>query len=96
MPKNPATEILKRWRAMDKALGDLEGLHIPSFARQWRVSTKTVRRDLAAFRALGQRVACERDEVGRTVWNYEPGVERLFVSNLPRRLRERLAGRGQT
>jgi hypothetical protein len=50
------------------------------------VSVKTVRRDLAAFRALGQRVVLwGRDEEGRTVWGYEPGVECLFVKNLRRR-----------
>jgi hypothetical protein len=53
MPKNASTDILKRWQAMDAALSG-EGLHAPTFARQFRVSEKTVRRDRAAFEALGR------------------------------------------
>src|SRR5262249_20903765 len=46
LPKNPSTAILRRWRAMDRRLGDqLDGLHVPSFAERWKVSTKTVYRD---------------------------------------------------
>jgi hypothetical protein len=51
MAKAQAGTVLKRWVALDEALA--HGLHVPTFARQRRVSTRTVRRDLAAFRALG-------------------------------------------
>jgi hypothetical protein len=91
MPKNPSTKILERWQAMDADLGSLEGLHVPSFARRWYVSTKTVHRDLAAFRALGQSVVCELYEGGRRyVWHYEGGVQWLFLSNLPQGVRREL------
>jgi hypothetical protein len=87
MPKNPSTIILRRWQAMDKALHDhLEGLHVLSFALGWKVSTKTVHRDLAAFRELGQLVQRGRTEDGRTIWTYERGVEYLFVRNFSPRV----------
>jgi hypothetical protein len=91
MPQNSSLEILKRWRAMDEALGDFPGLHIESFARDWGVSTRTVRRDLDAFKDLGQGVMHELDG-RRTVWHYEGGTEYLFVSNVPRRARYRPRG----
>src|SRR4051812_1480072 len=42
MPKNSSLKIVRRWVAMDHALG--VGLHIATFALRWGVSTKTVRR----------------------------------------------------
>jgi hypothetical protein len=96
MPKNSSSDILKRWKAMDAALGSLKGLSVAGFARQWKVSTKTVRRDLEAFREIGQRVIWERDDVGRCCWSYEGGVEWLFVSNVPWWARDRLRRLGET
>ncbi len=79
MPKNPAVEILRRWHAMDRALmSPSSGLNLARFADQWGVSVKTVRRDLEAFRELGQQMTCERDEGGRYCWFYEGGLARLF------------------
>ena len=77
--------MLKRWRAMDKALGDVDGLHIDSFARRYKVTTRTVKRDIAAFRSLGQSMEFERDEDRRYRWHYAEDVEWLFLANLPRR-----------
>lgn len=59
------------------------GLHVEAFARQWKVSTKTVYRDLEAFKELGQEMLCEKGEDGRYVWAYAAEVEPLFVKNLP-------------
>jgi hypothetical protein len=65
----------------------MNGLSVPLFARQWKVSTRTVHRDLDAFRQLGQRmklVYTGREtggEVREYVWTYEEGVEPLFVCN---------------
>lgn len=53
MPKNTTADILRRWREMDLLLWRWE-LHIPKFAKKWGVSEKTVYRDIAAFKALGQ------------------------------------------
>jgi len=52
--------------------------------------TRTVMRDLEAFRKLGQEVEWEKDEDGRYVWTYRVGIETLFVANLSESLRERL------
>lgn len=90
MPKTSAIRLLKRWRAMDRELGTIFGLHVKSFARDWKVSTRTVMRDLQAFRELGQQVEFERLEDRRYCWTYAAGGEWLFVANLPKRLRERL------
>lgn len=90
MPKNSSISILERWRAMDAALGRpnnagwVYGLNVDSFALTWGVSTKTIRRDLAAFKAMGRRTVCKRvdKEVDIYRWYYEAGVEPLFVCNL--------------
>jgi hypothetical protein len=62
------------------------GLHVPSFARKWRVSEKTVRRDLAAFAELGREawqlvieVSGQRDRP----WQYKPDVRPLFRHDPP-------------
>ncbi len=70
----------------------LYGLNVPGFARQWEVSTKTVHRDLAAFKQLGQRMVHKPTDDGSEVrdvcWHYEPGVEPLFLCNLSERVRK--------
>jgi hypothetical protein len=84
-----ALSVLKRWQAMDaELLPGRWGLHVERFARRWQVSTKTVRRDLAAFRELGQRMHLvytgqeTEGEVREYVWRYGKGVKPLFVRNL--------------
>ncbi len=85
---NATIDVLKRWRALDRDLGSYEGMHLPSFARRWKVSQRTIRRDLGAFAALGHAVVHERDEDNRTVWRYDFGVEMLFTSNISPRVRK--------
>ncbi len=88
MPKNSATTILRRWRAMDAALSSFKGLNIRKFARRQGTSEKTIHRDLKAFEALGQRIQPNLHEDG-CFWTYMPGVECIFVANLPEWSRER-------
>jgi len=79
MPKNSSLTILKRWQAMDHALLQ-EGLNVPNFARKWKVCTKTVYRDLAAFRALGRRT--KRTYLGEfreCWWAYASGINGVFT-----------------
>jgi hypothetical protein len=83
MPKNPAIEIMERWRAMDAALGDGNGLRVTDFAQRWNVSTKTVHRDLKTFGKLKGRRIFRNPEDGThhyDSWN----VEWLFTYNLGR------------
>jgi hypothetical protein len=94
MPKNSSTEVLRRWRDLDASLR-YGGILIPSFARRWHVSTKTIRRDLDAFRALGQRIKGTHDrEISEYYWSYEPGVVPLFTCNLDYRTSTLGPGRG--
>lgn len=71
---------------MDRALSR-NGLKLRPFAEQWGVNVKTVRRDIEAFRALGQRIELgyghERGRVLDT-WRYRSGVDPLFAANLPK------------
>jgi hypothetical protein len=79
MPKNPTTEILRRWRDMDLQLRSSYGLVIPRFARQWKVSEKTVRRDLAAFKELGLELVQDvREGEIHPMWHYARGHGPLF------------------
>jgi hypothetical protein len=87
MPKNPTSDILRRWRALDTALGGPLGLNVREFAQRYRVSTRTVQRDLEEFEVLGQSLKHRRDEDGNPRWFYDGG-EYLFVSNVPSRARE--------
>ena len=82
------TAILRRWVAMDAALSKL-GLELRPFAKQWDVSEKTIRRDLEAFRELGQDMTCDCESPsrrhGQYMWFYALGVDPLFTCNMPRR-----------
>jgi hypothetical protein len=79
MPKHTAVEILRRWQAMDAALFSYDGLNIARFARRWKVNIKTVRRDLEAFKELGQRMVCRSDDGGRWNWHYDGEVgDRIY------------------
>jgi hypothetical protein len=101
MAKNANIDILKRWRAMDQALSckaKTKGLHVESFAKAWNIDTRTVRRDLAVFKAIDQFVVqfkvVRRGEGGRWITSekrlkYRHGVERLFT---PIRRKEKRSG----
>ena len=76
---------MKRWKALDRELSDRNrGLHVPTFARQHRVTIRTVNRDLAAFNAIGQTTESER-LFGDTQYHstYCNGVDPLFLSSFP-------------
>lgn len=76
-------------------------MRVSYFAKRWKVSTKTVRRDLEAFRKLGQRMSSsqpgrptaeelEDPDHGGWVWRgyawrYKPGVDPLFTANSVRK-----------
>ena len=82
MPKNSTTDVLRRWRALDERLAGF-GLLTPTFAREWKVSERTIRRDLDAFRELDQVIVSEWDgEISEHRWLYGKGVVPLFVSTL--------------
>ena len=92
-----ALDTLNRWRNLDWCLAH-DGLHVPSFAVGWKVSQRTVHRDLAIFRAAGKRIehfrepslCCRRrgrpvEQPRRqvlTLRGYADRVEPLFLSSL--------------
>jgi len=91
-------ELLTRWIALDAELGSY-GLDKDEFARRFAVSEKTIQRDLAAFRELGQRITIKLDFLGEPrrlkdgamnegsprYRSIYDGVRPLFVVNLHRR-----------
>lgn len=87
MPKHSASDMLKRWVALDKALTDTQiggGLNLTKFAKQWNVDAKTIRRDLKLFRELGYPANLHMyDEMGRDIfrWSYRHGQRSMFTVN---------------
>jgi hypothetical protein len=94
MAKQPLTRMLERWIALDGELArtNSDGLDIGRFAYLWKVSVKTVRRDLKVL----ARVWCpvEREWNGWCkvyYWYYEglgtgdglfnPGAHRRYFRN---------------
>jgi hypothetical protein len=87
MPKNKSTEILERWQRLDYQLSRRR-LEIPAFAKQRKVSSKTVYRDLEAFKELGQDIfiADQEHVEGCLVinrWGYRRDCQRLFTWEPP-------------
>jgi hypothetical protein len=82
MPKNSSVTILKRWRAMDMTLNyrGAGGLNLAAFAKHHKVTVKTVRRDLEAFKALGQDMVQTDPIDGVRYWQYALGTNPLFLS----------------
>jgi hypothetical protein len=54
MAKRSAAHMLRRWFELDRLLASPTGLDVGEFASKWGVDEKTVRRDLKAFKELGQ------------------------------------------
>lgn len=77
-------KILRRWMDLDKELASRDGLELAFFAKRWKVSGKTVRRDLAAFRALGydnEYELASPPPFANYAWKYKPGVRCMFAKN---------------
>ena len=93
MAKNANLDILRRWQAIDYALSRPDGLHIESFAKKISVSTRTVRRDLEVFEAVGHPPEHKLDADGvRHIWQYQYLGDRMFACNLPPRPEKKGAG----
>jgi predicted DNA-binding transcriptional regulator YafY len=88
-----STLLLERWMDMDRLLAGPRGcLEVRSFADKWKVSARTVHRDLRMFRRLGRRteVLYPDEFADYKVYGqrYVKGVEPLFVDNLPNQRRQ--------
>ena len=58
-------------------------MHVPTFARQWKVCVRTVKRDLEAFEDMGKRLEFVRMQEGLCLWTYQDGVESVFMEPYP-------------
>jgi hypothetical protein len=83
MPKNAYIDRLRRWQALDRGLFWGPPVYLKTFAAQWHVHWKTIKRDLAAFAEVGQRTNREYDrKVPDVTYRYAAGVDPLFICNL--------------
>jgi hypothetical protein len=80
--KKKTAEILKRWLALDAHIhyGDLS---IIQFAKRFKVSEKTIRRDIESFKALGWVAYWEKQEGGEYIWRYSYGPENRTPNGKP-------------
>src|SRR5579859_8030792 len=83
MPKRNFTKVLERWIDMDAHLAGLDGKEYNdhAFAKRWRVSQRTVRRDRQTFESLGQSMDREERrppgyQKDRIVYTYMIGRKR--------------------
>lgn len=82
MPLNSSLDMLRRWQALDRALSR-ELLIVRVFAKKWKTSERTIRRDLDTFKRLGQRIIRRYEwEMSEHYYQYESGVRCLFTCNL--------------
>lgn len=90
MAKNSTLDILVRLVALDEALMSVEGMHRSRFARHWKVSVDTIKRDQEALATMGHPSVVGTDEGGihmgdarGRAWHYKPGVSLVFLDNVP-------------
>jgi proteasome accessory factor B len=69
MPRNQ--EVIRQWRVLHALDGARHGTTIEALARELAVTTRTIRRDLAALQEAGFPLYDERDEEGRVRWRVD-------------------------
>jgi predicted DNA-binding transcriptional regulator YafY len=86
--KRSAADVLRRWMALDAALNTGYAMSPSEFAKKHGVSVRTVRRDLATFRDLGQRMSWDQlEEDPKFYCRYARDQRCLFAMNLRERRR---------
>ena len=100
MPRNQ--EVIRQWKVLHALEASRHGATIDGLAQDLDVTTRTIRRDLAALQEAGFPLYDERDEDGRAHWRLEghalKGVEtgftlaELCALYLSRNLLEAVAG----
>lgn len=88
MPKNNSADRLRLWIDLDQQLSH-GGLLVGVTARQFKVSKRTIHRDLDVFRELGQKIVLWKGslpllDAGEHLYLYVKGVRPLFACNLDR------------
>lgn len=100
MPRNQ--EVIRQWRLLHALESSRHGATIDGLARDLDVTTRTIRRDLAALQEAGFALFDERDDNGRVRWRIDGrvlhGLESGFTLSelcalyLSRNLLEAVAG----
>ena len=100
MPRNQ--EVIRQWKLLHALESSRHGASIDGLARDLDVTTRTIRRDLAALQEAGFALYDERDDAGRVKWRLDGqvlhGIESGFTLSelcalyLSRNLLEAVAG----
>ena len=72
MPRNQ--EVIRQWKVLHAIESARHGISIDTLARDVDVTTRTIRRDLAALQEAGFALYDERDEAGHTRWRLDGQV----------------------
>ena len=72
MPRNQ--EVIRQWRVLHLLEGSRHGATIDALARELDVTTRTIRRDLAALQEAGFPLYDERNDEGRVRWRIDGAV----------------------
>src|SRR5262250_1558659 len=100
MPRNQ--EVIRQWKVLHALESSRHGASIDALARELEVTTRTIRRDLAALQEAGFALYDERDENSHVKWRLDghvlKGVETGFTLSemcalyLSRNILEAVAG----
>ena len=69
MPRNQ--EVIRQWRLLHALESSRHGATIDGLASELEVTTRTIRRDLAALQEAGFALYDDRDEQGRVRWRID-------------------------
>ena len=72
MPRNQ--EVIRQWKVLHALESSRHGVTIDALADDVDVTTRTIRRDLAALQEAGFPLYDERDEDGRARWRLDGHV----------------------
>ena len=102
MPRNQ--EVIRQWRVLHALESSRHGIALDTLAKELEVTTRTIRRDLAALQEAGFPLYDTHDENGRVRWRLDgqvlKGLEtgftlpELCALYLSRNLLESVAGNG--
>jgi proteasome accessory factor B len=72
VPRNQ--EVIRQWKVLHALESSRHGTTIPALAGDLRVTTRTIRRDLAALQEAGFPIFDERDDEGHVRWRLDGQV----------------------
>jgi predicted DNA-binding transcriptional regulator YafY len=72
MPRNQ--EVIRQWKVLHALESSRHGTAIDALAKELDVTTRTIRRDLAALQEAGFPIYDERDDEGRVRWRLDGQV----------------------